>query len=165
MITPTPRSSQSRKLRIQHWLLDQRIGKRHEEEIEFELLEEARDVLMRLTSGADRPDQSGRLQLHQRPHAAAGVELIEMGRYKRLAAEVGEVEVVDHQQVDAVHSEPLQAVLIAAHDPVVGIVMPVLEPVPLGQLRSLAANAATSSGANSTRPTLVETIASPGGRR
>ena len=76
--------------------------------------------------GPDAADQPGRAQLLQRP-PAAGDELGQVGLDLGLGLVVPEVEVVDDEEVDPWHPEPLQAVLVGPHDAVVAVVEDVVE--------------------------------------
>jgi len=60
---------------------------------------------------------------------------------------MGDVQVVDQQQIDAWQAEALQAVLEAPHDPIVAVVETVLE---------FQSNFSASWKARNSRPTLVD---------
>ena len=74
-----PRSTHQRQLGVERILLEQRVRHRHQEEVEVEALEEARDHPGHVDAGPDRADLAALLQLRKRAVAAAGVELVEAG--------------------------------------------------------------------------------------
>ena len=77
-------------------------------------------------SRADAAYQPGLFEFHQRPEATV-VQLGQISRHLRFGGVMGDVQVVDQQQVDAWQAEALQAVLEAAHHPIVAVVEAVLE--------------------------------------
>ena len=58
---------------------------------------------------------------------AAVVQLGQIRRHLRICGVMRDVQVVDQQQIDARQAEALQAVLEAAHDPIVAVVEAMLE--------------------------------------
>ena len=67
-----------------------------------------------------------RAQLIERP-PAGGEELVEMGRDLRFGQMEPEVEIVNEQEIDTIHAEPHLRLFIGPHDPVVAVVMHVIE--------------------------------------
>ena len=114
-----------RNLEIERILLAQRVAQGHEEEVEIEELDEARDGAEVVHPCPDGADEPGVLQLLQGAEAARR-QLRQMGCDLRLVAVVGEVQIVDDEDVDAVHAEALQAVLVGAHYAGIGVVVIVL---------------------------------------
>ena len=108
------------QLVLEQRLLDQRVGHRQQHVVERDALGEPRDGPRIIDPRADGADLGGRLQLLERPPAALPDELIEVtvGDLRRGVLAV--VQVVDRQQVHPVDAEPLQAVLVGAHDAAVG---------------------------------------------
>jgi len=117
------------QLLFQRVVLHERVAQRQQEEVEIDQIEEARHHAELVDAGADAHDQARGPQLVERPPTGGGElghERLDLG----LDAVVPEVEVVDDQEIDAVHAEALQAVLVGAHDAIVAVVEDMVEMQP-----------------------------------
>ena len=126
MTKPTSRATQRWEFAVQHIGIQQRVGHRDEEEIDVHQIEEARHHAAFVDARADAADQPGLFEFRQRPEATV-VQLGQISRHLRIGGVMGDVQVVDQQQIDAWQAEALQAVLEAAHHPIVAVVEAVLE--------------------------------------
>ena len=107
-------------------MLHQRVAQGHEKEVDVEQVEEARHHAELVDAGPDRLDLAAAAQLLERPPAAAD-QLAQIGLDLGLGGVMPVVEVVDDQQIDAVHAETLHAVLVGPHDRVVAVVEDMIE--------------------------------------
>ena len=107
-------------------MLHQRVAQGHEKEVDVEQVEEARHHAELVDAGTDRLDLTAAAQLLERPPAAAD-QLAQIGLDLGLGGVMPVVEVVDDQQIDAVHAETLHAVLVGPHDRVVAVVEDMIE--------------------------------------
>ena len=114
------------QLALERVVLHQRVAQGHQEEVDVEQVEEARHHAELVDAGADRLDLAAAAQLLERPPAAAD-QLAQIGLDLGLGGVMPEVEVVDDQQIDAVHAEALHAVLVGPHDRVVAVVEDMVE--------------------------------------
>jgi hypothetical protein len=101
--------------------MQQRVRHRDDEDVEVEPFEEPRDHVGLVDAGPDRAYVAGAPELLERPHAA-GLERVEVRAERLLVNVMAEVEVVHEHDVHVGQAQPLQAVLVRAHDGVVAVV-------------------------------------------
>ena len=106
--------------------MEQRVRHRDEEEVHREQIEEPGNQREGVDAGTDAADEARRLQLSQRAKAARR-QLREIGRELLLRRVIEQVQVVNDREVVPSQAEPELALLVGAHDAVVGVVEDDLE--------------------------------------
>ena len=114
------------KFRFQNVLLHQRVAERDEKEIEPDRIEKPRHHSEFVDARPDAAHEPVRAQLFERPPSGAE-ELAEMGRDLRLGGMEPEVEVMNDEKIDAAHPEPHLRLLVRAHEPVISVVVHMIE--------------------------------------
>ena len=130
MITPQPRSRQSRQERPQRRLVEQGVAAGKQEAIEIRLRQAIQANLPIVDPDADGGD--GALVAQPSQGAIAAVHGFGEAQFLIRLAMVVWLDVVDQGNVDPIHAEALKAVLGRAHHAVIAVLMDHFEREPAG---------------------------------